>query len=75
MGQALSVIASGLFAVIIAAVVFALYFLPTIVAVATKSRHSAAVFVIDLFFGWTFIGWVVALAMGVSGQPVRPDQR
>jgi hypothetical protein len=44
-------------------VVLALYFLPSIVAVARKVTHQGSVIVINLFLGWTFIGWVVALAM------------
>jgi hypothetical protein len=44
-------------------VVLCLYFLPAIVAVTRKVRHQASVVVINLFLGWTFIGWVVALAM------------
>jgi putative effector of murein hydrolase LrgA (UPF0299 family) len=41
----------------------ALYFVPSIVAVARKVTHQGSVIVINLFLGWTFIGWVVALAM------------
>jgi hypothetical protein len=28
---------------------------------------AASVAVVNLFLGWTFLGWVVALAMAVSG--------
>jgi Superinfection immunity protein len=41
----------------------ALYFLPTIIAVARKLRSIGPVVVINAFLGWTFIGWVCALAM------------
>lgn len=41
----------------------ALYFLPTIIACSRKVRNQGSVFVLDLFAGWTLIGWVVALAM------------
>ncbi|MFI4990736.1 MAG: superinfection immunity protein [Solirubrobacterales bacterium] len=44
-------------------VVLALYFLPSIVAVARKVTHQGSVIVINVFLGWTFVGWVVALAM------------
>lgn len=44
-------------------IVLVLYFLPSVVAVARKVRHQGSVVVINLFLGWTFIGWVVALAM------------
>ena len=48
-------------ALIIAAFV---YFLPTLAA--SGKPQDAQVFVINLFLGWTFIGWVVALAMAVK---------
>lgn len=44
-------------------VVLMLYFLPGVVAVTRKVRHQGSVVVINLFLGWTFIGWVVALTM------------
>lgn len=39
------------------------YFVPTIVAVVRKVPNTVSVIVINVFAGWTFIGWVVALAM------------
>lgn len=38
------------------------YFLPSIVASSRKHHSAGSVFVLNLFLGWTFIGWVVALA-------------
>lgn len=45
--------------------VFALYFLPTFMA---TSGRKASVFVVNLFFGWTMIGWVVALFMAIRSR-------
>ena len=42
-----------------------LYFLPFFVA-AGRGVNTGSVFVINLFLGWTFIGWVVALAMSMG---------
>jgi hypothetical protein len=39
------------------------YFLPLIIAGVRKVPNIGSVAVINLFLGWTFIGWVVALAM------------
>jgi hypothetical protein len=39
----------------------AVYFWPTAVAYETPQRGF--VFVLNLFLGWTFIGWVIALAL------------
>jgi hypothetical protein len=41
------------------------YFLPTILAYGHKQvPNFGSIFVVNLFLGWTFIGWVVALAYG-----------
>ena len=37
------------------------YFLPTIIACCRGKKNSAAIFLLNLLLGWTFIGWVVAL--------------
>lgn len=42
------------------------YFIPTIIAYVRKVTNVGSVFVINLFLGWTFIGWIVALAMSVK---------
>lgn len=53
-----------------------LYFLPTVVAVTRKNLNQGAVLVVNLFLGWTFLGWIVALAMAAGGSkpaaPYRP---
>lgn len=40
-----------------------LYFLPTLVALVRGSDRPLRVFLVNFFFGWTVIGWVVALLM------------
>ena len=37
------------------------YFLPTIVASSRKRHNTGAIFVLNLFLGWSLIGWVVSL--------------
>jgi Superinfection immunity protein len=54
-------------------VVLVLYFLPSIVAVARKITHQGSVVVINVFLGWTFVGWVVALAMACRTNRVVRD--
>jgi hypothetical protein len=46
-----------------------LYFLPTIVAAARHVANDGSVAVINFFLGWTFIGWVVALAVAARSKP------
>lgn len=41
----------------------ALYFIPMTVAWVRKVRNAGSVTVVNLFLGWTLVGWVVAMAM------------
>lgn len=50
-----------------------LYVLPTLVAALRHHHQLGPIVVIDLLLGWTFIGWVVALAMATSRTDPRPD--
>ena len=43
-----------------------LHFAPTFVAVWRKHPNRIAIFVINLLFGWTIIGWIVALIWSLS---------
>jgi hypothetical protein len=48
------------------------YLAPAAVAGHRRHRNSTGIFLVNLFFGWTLIGWVVALVWAVSyqGPPV-----
>lgn len=45
------------------------YWAPAIVAFVRRVPNKVSVLVINLFLGWTLIGWVVALAMAVRSRP------
>uniref|UniRef100_A0A7C3SQE8 Superinfection immunity protein n=1 Tax=Dictyoglomus turgidum TaxID=513050 RepID=A0A7C3SQE8_9BACT len=47
------------FAIVIGLILF--YFLPTIIALLLHRKNTISVFLLNLFLGWTFIGWVIAL--------------
>lgn len=38
-----------------------LYFVPSIAAFKRQMPNRFAIFLVNLFFGWTVVGWVVAL--------------
>jgi hypothetical protein len=42
------------------------YFLPTFVAVRRKHGNVSSIALTNFFFGWTFVGWVVALVWAFS---------
>ena len=42
-------------------VVFVLYFIPVCVALSNNHRQTVAIVILNLFLGWTLLGWVGAL--------------
>lgn len=54
------------------AIIFAMYWIPSIVGGMRHVRNLGSVVVINFFLGWTLIGWVIALAMACrSAEPRR----
>lgn len=51
---------------ILLACLVALYFAPSIVAVSRNHHNSLSIFLLNLFLGWTLVGWVAALVWSVS---------
>ena len=43
-----------------------IYFIPTIIAMIRKKTNTRAILALNLFLGWTFVGWVVALVWALS---------
>ena len=46
--------------------VCALYFLPTLVASARHHHNAEAICAVNLFLGWTLVGWVVSLSWALT---------
>jgi hypothetical protein len=53
---------------VLIAAAFGIYFLPTFAAMNRGSLNYPAVLIINVFFGWTLVGWAVALALAASGN-------
>jgi hypothetical protein len=49
-----------------APIVIGMYFLPTIIALRGKHHNTNAVALVNVFFGWTVLGWIVALVWAVT---------
>lgn len=47
-------------------ILLALYFLPAIVAHQRHHHQQVSILIINIFLGWTLLGWVAALAMACS---------
>ena len=52
--------------ILVIILIIAIYFLPTIIA---SEHNSGQVFIVNLFFGWTLLGWVIAFVMSLSTDP------
>ena len=60
------------FVTVVLLIVFAaIHFVPTFVAFAQQHHNRVAIFVLNLFLGWTGIGWVIALVWALTA--VRRD--
>ena len=42
------------------------YFLPAMIAWTNSRRNTSAIFALNIFLGWTLIGWVVALVWALK---------
>ncbi len=42
------------------------YFSPTLLALLRKKSNALAIGVLNLFLGWTLVGWVIALVWAVA---------
>lgn len=69
--QAVAGIIAFLILLAIVLVGLTVYFLPTIIALFRHHHQWGAITVVNLFFGWTFIGWVLTLAWSVSAGRER----
>ncbi len=50
-------------------IVFFIYFLPSFVG--RKKKNASAIFILNFFFGWSIIGWVVALIWAVTKEDLN----
>jgi hypothetical protein len=47
---------------------FVLYFLPTIIALIKSKRDTVAILLLNLFLGWSVIGWIIALVWAAKND-------
>lgn len=46
----------------------AAYFLPTLIAILRGRTNIMSIMVLNLFLGWTLLGWVVSLVWALSAE-------
>ena len=68
-GNIVGLVCIGLFA-------FFVYFLPAFIAGMRRHTNAAAIFILNLLLGWSFIGWVIALVWSFTAvERARPNRR
>ena len=45
--------------------IFAFYFLPSLIAFLRQHKNRIAIFLLNLLLGWSGLGWVVSLVWSV----------
>lgn len=53
--------------IILGLLLLSMYLLPSIVACARGHKDGVSIFVLNIFLGWTLVGWVCALAWACTG--------
>lgn len=52
-------------------IIFALYFAPALVASRRRVQQENAIFVVNLAFGWTVVGWLIALIWATASPSLK----
>lgn len=54
--------------IILVSISLLIYFFPTIVGVLRRHKNTLAIGLLNLFLGWTLLGWVGALIWAATNQ-------
>lgn len=57
----IAVIFTGIISIIPALIFIGIYLIPLLVAVQRKHSNKTPIILVSIFFGWTIIGWIIAL--------------
>ena len=57
--------------VIILALAVAVYFLPSIIALKRDHRNAMVILCLNIFLGWTFLGWIASLVWSLTNDTRR----
>jgi hypothetical protein len=49
------------------------YFIPAYIAHARLHHNAGAITVLNVFLGWTILGWVIALVWAMTLRPPKDD--
>ncbi|HSZ75061.1 MAG TPA: superinfection immunity protein [Rhizomicrobium sp.] len=60
---------SGFLTAVFVLVIAFILFLPTFIAARRHHRDRIGIFLLNLIFGWSGIGWLAALIWSIAPQP------
>ena len=60
---------------VVAAFLFMLHFLPSLIAFARGHNSRVSILIVNLFLGWTGLIWILCLAWSFSGNTEARDER
>ena len=49
-------------------IVIIIYFIPTIIAVIRKHQNIIPICILNIFLGWTILGWIASLAWSLNSD-------
>jgi hypothetical protein len=58
-------------AIVMLSLILVMYFIPTVFAFSRRRRNKWKIAAVNLFLGWTFIGWFVAMLMSYAYEGPR----
>ena len=69
--------AQAVLSLVVLVLLIGLYFLPTVLAFIRRVPNVIQVALVNFFFGWSVIGWIIALIMAVRPAATAsfPDGR
>ena len=50
---------------------FVIYFAPSVIAMSREHLDTPSIVLLNVFFGWTVLGWVVALCWSAANKPLK----
>jgi len=56
-------------------VLITLYFIPSVIASLRKHQDGIAIFLLNLFLGWTVIGWIAALVWSATSVHIKVTEK
>ncbi len=56
----------GVMFVLVLTIALGIYCGPSLIAWHSRAKHGRAIIVLNLMFGWTVIGWIVALIWALA---------